>query len=86
MSRIRLLIVDDHEVVRLGLKTLLGDEPDLEVVAEAGSAEQALIQVKNSNPDVVIMDIQLPGAKWVGSLPGNSGEISAGKNRDSHFP
>lgn len=61
MSRIRLLIVDDHEVVRLGLKTLLGDEPDLDVVGEANSAEQALVQVENSKPDVVVMDIQLPG-------------------------
>jgi two-component system response regulator DevR len=61
MDRIRLLIVDDHEVVRLGLRTLLSDEPDLEIVAEAGSAEQALVQVANHRPDVVILDIQLPG-------------------------
>jgi two-component system, NarL family, response regulator DevR len=61
MERIRLLIVDDHEVVRLGLRTLLSDEPDLEVVAEAGSAEEALVQAGNYRPDVVIMDIQLPG-------------------------
>ena len=61
MNRIRLLIVDDHEVVRLGLRTLLADEPDLEVVAEAGTAEEALVQVANHDPDVVILDIQLPG-------------------------
>jgi two-component system, NarL family, response regulator DevR len=61
MNRIRLLIVDDHEVVRLGLRTLLTDEPDLEVVAEAGTAEEALVQVANHHPDVVILDIQLPG-------------------------
>jgi two-component system response regulator DevR len=60
-NRIRLLIVDDHEVVRLGLRTLLTDEADLEVVAEAGTAEQALVQVANHHPDVVILDIQLPG-------------------------
>jgi two-component system, NarL family, response regulator DevR len=61
MERIRLLIVDDHAVVRLGLRTLLGDEPDLEVVAEAGSAEEALVQAANHRPDVVVLDIQLPG-------------------------
>lgn len=60
-KRIRLLIVDDHEVVRLGLRTLLADEPDLEVVAEAGTAEEALVQVANHHPDVVVLDIQLPG-------------------------
>ncbi len=57
---IRVLIVDDHAVVRLGLKTLLADELDIEVVAEAGSSEQALIQTKNHQPDVIILDIQLP--------------------------
>lgn len=61
MERIRLLIVDDHEVVRLGLRTLLSDEPDLDVVAEAGTAEDALLQVAKYSPDVVILDIQLPG-------------------------
>ena len=61
MNHIRLLIVDDHEVVRLGLRTLLTDEPDLDVIAEAGTAEEALVQVANHHPDVVILDIQLPG-------------------------
>ncbi len=61
MKRIRILIVDDHAVVRLGLHTLLGDEPDLDVVAEAGTADQALIQVGRHRPDVVVLDIQLPG-------------------------
>jgi two-component system response regulator DevR len=60
-KRIRLLIVDDHAVVRLGLRTLLADEPDLEVIAEAGTAEEALVQVANHHPDVVVLDIQLPG-------------------------
>lgn len=61
MARIRLLIVDDHQVVRLGLRTLLAEEPDLQVVGEAGSAEEALVQIANHHPDVVILDIQLPG-------------------------
>ncbi|NCP86840.1 MAG: DNA-binding response regulator [Anaerolineae bacterium CG_4_9_14_3_um_filter_57_17] len=58
---IRLLIVDDHEVVRLGLRTLLENEPDLQVAAEAANAEEALIQAAHYLPDVAILDIQLPG-------------------------
>jgi DNA-binding NarL/FixJ family response regulator len=65
MTRIRLLIVDDHAVVRLGLRTLLADEPDIEIVAEAGSAEEALVQTKNTAPDVVVLDIQLPGRSGI---------------------
>ena len=65
MTKIRLLIVDDHAVVRLGLQTLLSDEPDLDVVAEAGSAEEALKQIEVCHPDVVILDIQLPGRSGI---------------------
>lgn len=61
MIPIRVLIVDDHQVVRLGLRTLLESEPDMKVVAEAGTAEEALLQAANHRPDVVILDIQLPG-------------------------
>jgi len=59
--RTRLLLVDDHEVVRLGLRTLLEAEPDMEVVAEAGTAEEALDKVERYHPDVVVMDVRLPG-------------------------
>ena len=61
MSRIRLLIVDDHEVLRLGLNTLLESEPDIEVVAEAGDAQEALRQTERHRPDVIVMDVRLPG-------------------------
>ncbi len=61
MSQIRILIVDDHALVRLGLRTLLESEADLKVVAEAQDGEEALVQVENHRPDVVILDIQLPG-------------------------
>ena len=57
---IKVLIVDDHAVVRLGLKTLLADEEDIEVVAEAENAEKAMIQAGIHHPDVVVLDIQLP--------------------------
>ena len=57
---LKLLIVDDHEVVRLGLRSLLDAERDFEVIGEAGSAAEALAQVEALRPDVVIMDIRLP--------------------------
>ncbi len=65
MTPIRVMIVDDHAVVRLGLRALLGDEPDLEVVAEAGTAEEALSRVAECRPDVAIVDIQLPGKSGI---------------------
>jgi DNA-binding NarL/FixJ family response regulator len=55
------LLVDDHEVVRLGLITLMQDRPDLAVVGEAGSASEALRLVEQLRPDVVLMDIRMPG-------------------------
>lgn len=61
MSRIRILIVDDHEVVRLGLRILMEDQAEMEVVAEAGDADQALIEVDRHRPQVAIVDIRLPG-------------------------
>jgi DNA-binding NarL/FixJ family response regulator len=60
-SKIRVLLVDDHEVVRLGLMTLMQDRPDLAVVGEAGSAAEALRLVEQLRPDVVLMDIRMPG-------------------------
>lgn len=61
MSTTRIVLVDDHEVVRLGLMTLINDQEDLQVVAEAGSAQDALRMVEQHQPKVVLMDIRLPG-------------------------
>jgi DNA-binding NarL/FixJ family response regulator len=65
MTKQRILLVDDHEVVRLGLKSLLERHPQFEVVGEAGSAREALEQVTELNPDVVVMDIRLPGTSGI---------------------
>jgi DNA-binding NarL/FixJ family response regulator len=65
VPRIRLLLVDDHELVRAGLRTFLGLQPDMEVVGEAGSAEQALALVPALAPDVVLLDLVLPGMSGV---------------------
>ncbi|MBI2929684.1 MAG: response regulator transcription factor [Verrucomicrobia bacterium] len=58
----RLLLVDDHEVVRIGLKTLLGRYPEFEVVGEASTAASAVAESERLRPDVILLDIRLPDA------------------------
>ncbi len=65
MKKLRILLVDDHEVVRLGLKSLLARYPQFEVVAEAASAHEAVSQALRYQPDVVVMDIRLPGQSGI---------------------
>ena len=59
MPRLRILLVDDHEVVRLGLKALIERQPDMEVVAEADNAAKAVTMAAAHQPEVVVMDIRL---------------------------
>ncbi len=61
MKKIRVLVADDHPVVRMGLRTLLQNEPDMEVVGEASTGPQATALAQEWRPDVVIMDISMPG-------------------------
>ena len=65
MAKQRIVLVDDHEVVRLGLRALLDRHPQFEVVGEANSAREALEQVAALEPDVVVMDIRLPGTSGI---------------------
>jgi two-component system, NarL family, response regulator DevR len=60
-----ILLVDDHEVVRLGLKSLLEHNAKFQVVAEAGTAKEAVEMVEKYHPDVVLMDIRLPGSSGI---------------------
>lgn len=59
-TKIRVLVVDDHVVVRIGLKTILQDEPDIEVVGEAGDGPGALAAYDQHQPDIVLLDLRMP--------------------------
>jgi DNA-binding NarL/FixJ family response regulator len=58
---IRVLLVDDHQLVRMGLRALIDREDDMRVVGEADNGRQALTQLRRSRPDVVLLDIRMPG-------------------------
>ena len=58
---LRILLVDDHEVVRLGVRALIERQPDMEVVGEAATVSEAITQAETLAPDVVVLDIRLPG-------------------------
>ena len=60
MNPIRLMLVDDHDIVRTGLKSFLETQEGMQVVAEASSGEQAIIKAQESQPDVIVMDITMP--------------------------
>lgn len=60
-ARIRVLLVDDHVILRAGLSALLGLEADIDVVGDASTGEEAIEKVKSLRPDVVIMDLDMPG-------------------------
>jgi two-component system, NarL family, response regulator DevR len=76
MMKTHLLLVDDHDIVRLGLMTLLNDQPDMEVVGEASTAGEGIRMAEKLTPDVILMDIRLPG----------EGGIEACKQITSRFP
>jgi DNA-binding NarL/FixJ family response regulator len=60
MKKISILVVADHQVVRLGLQTLLKLKPDFEVIGQAATAEEAIVAVDRLRPQVALMDLRLP--------------------------
>jgi DNA-binding NarL/FixJ family response regulator len=61
MAKIRCLLVDDHTLVRQGIRRILESEPDIEVVAEAAGAEEGVLKTRDLRPDIVLMDVGMPG-------------------------
>jgi DNA-binding NarL/FixJ family response regulator len=69
MTTIRVLVVDDHSVVRSGLRRVLDAEPDIETVGEAPNAERAVFEAMEHKPDVVLMDVVMPGKSGIEGTP-----------------
>lgn len=65
MSKIRLLLVDDHQIVRAGLRMMFVAEEDMTIVGEVSSGQEAIEAVKELQPDVVIMDVAMPGMSGI---------------------
>ena len=66
---VRVLIVDDHAVVRAGIRALLAHEPDIEPIGEAGSAREAVFQSRSLKPDVIVIDVVMPDGSGLEAVP-----------------
>jgi DNA-binding NarL/FixJ family response regulator len=69
VNKIKIMLADDHDIVRDGVKAIISGTSDIEVVAEAGSAEEVLDQLEHIVPDVLLLDISLPGKSGIEALP-----------------
>jgi DNA-binding NarL/FixJ family response regulator len=61
MTKVRILIAEDHQTVREGLKYIINAQPDLEVIAEASDGNEAVLRAQELGPDIVLMDVSMPG-------------------------
>lgn len=91
MSKIKLVLADDHAVVRSGLRMLLQAQPDMEIVGEAESGKEALAQVRSLQPDVILMDIQMPGmngieaTRQIKEVGGNTAVLALTMHEDDQY-
>lgn len=69
MTAVRVAVVDDNPIVRMGLLAVLGDDPGIEVCAEAGNGAEAVDLVRRERPDVVLLDVRMPGSDGLSVLP-----------------
>jgi DNA-binding NarL/FixJ family response regulator len=74
-SLIRVLVVDDHPVLREGIASLLGTEPDMQLVAEAMNGRDAIEQFRKHRPDITLMDLQMPGMSGIDAMAAICGEF-----------
>ena len=72
-ERIRVMVVDDHEIVRVGLKQVLELSGEFEVVGQAADGEEAVRVAAEVSPDLVLMDVIMPQQGWRGGVPGDHG-------------
>ena len=77
MSKLNVLLIDDHSVVRMGFKMLIDSEKDMQVIAEAETGEEGIIKFQEIKPDVIVMDITMPG---IGGLEAIERIIAKDKN------
>lgn len=89
---IKVLLVDDHDLVRTGLRKLLEDDVVIDVCGEAGTGEQAIAMVRDLAPDVVLMDVNMPGiggleaTRQISRMPGRSRVIVISMHTDGVYP
>ena len=79
-GRIRILVVDDHPIMRFGIATIINATPDMAAIAQAGSGEEAIELYEQHLPDITLMDLQLPGMSGVDAI-----RRIVGRHRDARF-